>query len=155
MPIRPSPNLPNDQAINLYPSLGLFEGTSINAGRGTEMQFQIFGAPYLDKNTFLFSYTPKPNLGAKYPKHVGELCHGFDLRTYPSVSMIHLEWLIDAYNNTPKGKEFFQATFTHHAGNEKLQEQIESGMSSIQIRNTWQKDLDIFKKVKEKYLIYP
>ena len=155
LPIRPSPNLPNDQAINLYPSLGLFEGTSINAGRGTEMQFQIFGAPYLEKNTFPFSYTPKPNLGAKYPKHEGELCHGLDLRTYPSVSMIHLEWLIDAYNSTPKDKEFFQATFTAHAGTKKLQEQIENNMSAKQIRITWQKDLEVFKKVREKYLIYP
>ena len=154
LPIRPSPNLPNDQAINLYPSLGLFEGTSINAGRGTEMQFQIFGAPYLDKNTFPFSFTPKPNLGAKYPKHVGKVCHGLDLRSYPALSMINLEWLIDAYNNTPKRETFFQATFTAHAGTEELQRQIESGMSASQIRNTWQKGLEVFTKVREKYLIY-
>ena len=154
LPIRPSPNLPNDQAINLYPSLGLFEGTSINAGRGTEMQFQIFGAPYLDKKIFLYSYAPKPNLGAKYPKHVGELCHGLDLRTYPSVSMLHLGWLIDAYNNTPKGQGFFQATFTHHAGTEKLQEQIKTGLSAVEIRNKWQPNLEAFKEIRRNYLLY-
>ena len=154
LPIRPSPNLPNDKAINLYPSLGLFEGTSINAGRGTEMQFQLFGSPYLDKNMYPFPYTPRPNLGAKFPKHIGKLCHGLDLRTFPYLSMINLEWLIDAYNNTPKGQEFFQATFTAHAGTEKLQEQIKTGLSAADIRNTWRQDLEAFKEIRRNYLLY-
>ncbi|MDH5413170.1 MAG: DUF1343 domain-containing protein, partial [Flavobacteriaceae bacterium] len=96
LPVRPSPNLPNDKAINLYPSLGLFEGTSINAGRGTDMQFQIFGAPFLDKKTYPFQFTPKSNPGAKYPKHKNKLCYGLDLREYPDLSMVNLQWLIDA-----------------------------------------------------------
>ena len=154
LPIRPSPNLPNDKAINLYPSLGLFEGTSINAGRGTEMQFQIFGAPYLNKNTYPFSYTPRPNLGAKFPKHVGKLCNGIDLRTFPALNMINLEWLIHTYNNTPKGQEFFQATFTAHAGTEKLQDQIKTGLSAEDIRNTWRQDLEAFKEIRRNYLLY-
>jgi len=152
--IRPSPNLPNDKAINLYPSLGLFEGTSINAGRGTEMQFQIFGAPYLDKNKYKYSYTPESNMGAKYPKQKGKLCNGLDLRETRTLSKINLDWLIDAYNNTPKDQEFFQATFTAHAGTEKLQQQIESGMSVDKIRMSWLKDLEAFNKVRSKYLIY-
>jgi len=154
IPIRPSPNLPNDKAINLYPSLGLFEGTSINAGRGTEIQFQIFGAPYLDKNNYKYSYTPQSNMGAKYPKQKGELCNGLDLRETPYLSMINLNWLIDAYNNMPKDQEFFQATFTAHAGTKKLQQQIESGMNAEEIRKTWQQDLEKFKKIRKKYLIY-
>ena len=81
--IRPSPNLPNDKAINLYPSLGLFEGTTINAGRGTEMQFQIYGAPFFEKTDF--SYTPQANFGAKYPKHKGKLCNGVDLRNEKAI----------------------------------------------------------------------
>ena len=79
LPIRPSPNLPNDQSITLYPSLGLFEGTNINAGRGTEFQFQRYGAPFLDKNYYQFNYTPEANFGAKYPKHKGEICYGVNL----------------------------------------------------------------------------
>ena len=71
LPIRPSPNLPNEIAINLYPSLGFFEGTTINAGRGTENQFQQYGAPFFPKSDF--SYTPQPNFGSKYPKHNGKL----------------------------------------------------------------------------------
>uniref|UniRef100_UPI0026E93844 exo-beta-N-acetylmuramidase NamZ family protein n=1 Tax=Mesoflavibacter zeaxanthinifaciens TaxID=393060 RepID=UPI0026E93844 len=79
LPIRPSPNLPNDQSITLYPSLGLFEGTNINAGRGTEFQFQRYGAPFLDASHYTFTYTPQPNFGSKYPKHKDVLCYGEDL----------------------------------------------------------------------------
>jgi len=154
LPIRPSPNLPNDKAINLYPTLGLFEGTSINAGRGTEIQFQIFGAPYLDNKKYPFSYIPHANFSAKYPKQKGKQCNGLDLRKTPSLSRINLEWLIDAYNNTPKNEEFFQATFTAHAGTKKLQEQIESGITTEDIRQSWKSDLALFKKIRANYLIY-
>lgn len=154
LPIRPSPNLPNDKAINLYPSLGLFEGTSINAGRGTEMQFQIFGAPYLDEKKYPFSYTPKSNMGAKYPKQKDKICHGLDLRNNPNLNMINLNWLINAYKSTPVGQEFFETTFTVHAGTEKLQHQIEQGLSEKEIRKTWQIDLAKFKEIRKKYLIY-
>jgi uncharacterized protein YbbC (DUF1343 family) len=154
LPFKPSPNLPNDKAINLYPSLGLFEGTSINAGRGTSMQFQIFGAPFLNKNKYDFSYTPLPNSGAKFPKQHHKLCYGLDLRSYPTLSEINLNWLIETFNNTPKGKILFQSTFTAHAGTQKLQRQIESGMTAGAIKKTWQKDLNVFKKIRQKYLIY-
>lgn len=154
LPIRPSPNLPNDQAINLYPSLGLFEGTSINAGRGTEMQFQIFGAPFLESQKYPYTYTPKANLGAKYPKQKDELCHGLDLRKQAPLNKIHLEWLISAYQDTPKDKEFFMATFTAHAGTLKLQQQIEKGLSAEEISKSWQADLRAFQKIRSNYLIY-
>src|SRR5690554_1614321 len=83
LPIKPSPNLPNDQAINLYPSLCFFEGTFVNAGRGTDMQFQVFGAPSLPAAQFPFTYTPQSNEGAKDPKFKGQLCYGKDLRQHP------------------------------------------------------------------------
>lgn len=100
LPIRPSPNLPSDTAINLYPSLGLFEGTNVNAGRGTEFQFQRYGAPFLEKTQYEFSYTPKPNFGSKNPKHKGELCFGKDLSKTPRMVEMSLKWVLDAYNNT-------------------------------------------------------
>jgi uncharacterized protein YbbC (DUF1343 family) len=150
--IRPSPNLPNDKSINLYPSLGFFEGTIINAGRGTEFQFQRYGAPFFTKNNF--SYTPKPNFGSKYPKHKGKLSYGVDLSNTKKLSSVNLEWLIDAYQQTPKTEKFFGKTFTIHAGNTKLQKQIEQGLTAKEIRKSWQKELNIFKKVRKKYLIY-
>ena len=151
--IRPSPNLPNDLAINLYPSLGFFEGTIINAGRGTEFQFQRYGAPFLPESTF--NYTPQANFGAKYPKFKGDKCFGVDLTPTKKLSMVNLEWLLDAYHKTPKEEAFFGKTFTAHAGNENLQKQIESGMSAAAIRSTWQDDINAFKKIRSKYLLYP
>ena len=150
--IRPSPNLPNDTSINLYPSLGFFEGTIINAGRGTEFQFQRYGASFFPKSSF--SYTPKPNFGSKYPKEKGKICYGVDLSTTKKLSAINLEWLIDAYQKTPKSEKFFGKTFTIHAGNTKLQEQIEQGFSAKKITESWQKGLSDFKKIRANYLIY-
>lgn len=150
--VRPSPNLPNDKSINLYPSLGFFEGTTINAGRGTEFQFQRYGASFFPKNDF--SYTPKPNFGSKYPKENGKLCYGVDLQNEKKLDKIDLQWLLDAYQKTPKTEKFFGSTFTIHAGNTKLQQQIEQGLSQEKIRESWQKDLEAFKKIRVKYLIY-
>lgn len=155
LPIKPSPNLPNDQAINLYPSLCFFEGTFINAGRGTEMQFQVFGAPSLPASKYSFQYTPETNEGAKNPKFKGQLCYGKDLRKEPRLNKINLEWLIDAYNANGKKKDFFNSFFVKLAGTEKLQQQIEQGMSAEEIRESWKEGLAEFGKVREKYLSYP
>ena len=153
--IRPSPNLPNDQSIALYPSLGLFEGTNINAGRGTEFQFQRYGAPFLDKNMFKFTYTPIENFGAKNPKHKGKLCYGEDLKNEEVGHNVSLKWLIKAYNNSTDKKLVFNAiNFTKHAGTDQLQKQIEAGLSEDEIKATWQDDLKRFEKIREKYLIY-
>jgi uncharacterized protein YbbC (DUF1343 family) len=146
LPIRPSPNLPNDTSISLYPSLGLFEGTNTNAGRGTEFQFQRYGASFMDSTKYDFSYVPKPNFGSKHPKEEGEICYGKEMS---------LKWLIDAYQNTAdKSKFFLTSGFTKHAGTEKLQKQIEAGNSEAVIKATWQADIEKFNKIRLKYLSY-
>ena len=155
LPTRPSPNLPNDKSINLYPSLGFFEGTTINAGRGTEMQFQIFGAPDFSPSIFQFSYTPEPNFGSKDPKHKGKLCYGVDLRNQEYMSRVNLEWLIEAYTaSTDKNNFFKTASFTLHAGNKKLQQQIQDGYTFKEIKRDWIKDIETFKNIRKKYLMY-
>ena len=154
LPIKPSPNLPNDTAINLYPSLCFFEGTFINAGRGTEMQFQVFGAPSLTAQEFPFSYTPVSNEGAKEPKFKNQLCHGKDLRNEPNLDKINLEWLIEAYNASGRKKDFFNSFFVKLAGTKKLQSQIEQGISQESIRDSWKEGLQNFSKTREKYLLY-
>ena len=153
LPVRPSPNLPNDHAINLYPSLGFFEGTIINAGRGTEFQFQRYGAPFFPLADLL--YIPESNFGSKHPKFKGEVCQGVDLSEEDRLSEVNLEWLIDAYQKTPKDKEFFGKSFTIHAGNENLRKQIEAGMSADEIRLTWKPSHEKFITTREKYLLYP
>lgn len=153
--IRPSPNLPNDVAINVYPSLGLFEGTNVNAGRGTEFQFQRYGASFMDATSYDFSYIPKPNFGSKYPKEEGKLCYGKDVSNTPRMNEVSLLWLMDAYHHTTdKSKFFITAGFTKHAGTESLQKQIEYGLSEKEIKATWQADLEKFKLVRENYLRY-
>lgn len=152
LPVKPSPNLPNDQSINLYASLCLFEGTNVSVGRGTEKQFQIYGSPFLPKSDF--SYTPIPNFGAKEPLYKNELCYGEDLTSIAKVSKLELKWLIKAYNSTSEKSKFFNPFFTKLAGTKKLQQQIESGNSEEQIRKSWEKGLGEFKKMRKKYLIY-
>jgi uncharacterized protein YbbC (DUF1343 family) len=155
LPVRPSPNLHNDVAINLYPSLGLFEGTNLNAGRGTEMQFQLFGSPYLPKEYYPFSYTPQPNFGSKNPKHKGMVINGLDLRDTPRMSRVDLNWIIEAYVNHEKKEKFFKtASFTAHAGTTELQRQIEQGYTFKEIRKTWLRDLQAYDKMRQKYLLY-
>lgn len=156
LPVPPSPNIPNTQAAMLYPSLGLFEGTRINAGRGTTMQFQCFGAPLLDAEFFPFQYTPEPKLGAKDPKHKSEICYGLDLSQITPPRELHLEWLLDAYAHHKDHTSFFLTSgFTKHAGTAVLQQQIVAGLSIAEIKAGWQPDLDKFRKIREKYLRYP
>lgn len=155
LPIRPSPNLPNDTSIHLYPSLGLFEGTNANAGRGTVSQFQRYGASFLDSTQYSLRYTPKPNFGSKAPKENGKLCYGKDLSTTPRMKTVSLAWLMDAYTNcTNKDLFFITAGFTKHAGTTALQKQIKTGLSEAYIKATWQPDIEKFKKIRAKYLLY-
>ena len=149
---KPSPNLPNDQAINLYSSLCLFEGTNVSVGRGTEKQFQIYGSPYLPKGDF--SFTPVPNFGAKDPVYNGIECFGEDLTSIPKIDKLELKWLLKAYNETEDKTKFFNTFFTKLAGSKKLQAQIEKGLSEDEIRATWKSDLHDFKKMRKPYLIY-
>lgn len=149
---RPSPNIPNDQAVNLYASLCFFEGTNVSVGRGTDKQFQIYGSPFLPKTGF--SFTPKPNLGAKDPMHKDLICYGEDLSSAEAVNEIELKWLIKAYKNTEDKSKFFIPFFTKLAGTKKLQQQIEAGFSERKIKKSWKTDLDRFKEMRKKYLIY-
>jgi uncharacterized protein YbbC (DUF1343 family) len=152
LPVKPSPNLPNDQAINLYASLCLFEGTNVSVGRGTEKQFQIYGSPFLPKSDF--SFTPVPNFGAKEPMHKDQLCYGEDLTQIKKVSRLELKWLIKAYQTTSDQSKFFNDFFTKLAGTKKLQQQIVAGTSEADIRASWQKDLEAFKAMRKPYLLY-
>jgi uncharacterized protein YbbC (DUF1343 family) len=152
LPVKPSPNLPNDQAINLYASICLFEGTNVSSGRGTEKQFQIYGSPFLPKSDF--SFTPVSNFGSKDPMNKGLLCYGEDLTTIPKVSKLELKWLIKAYNETADKSKFFIPFFTKLAGTKKMQQQIEAGTSETDIRKSWEKGLSEFKEMCKKYLIY-
>ena len=152
LPVRPSPNLPNDQSINLYASLCFFEGTNVSVGRGTEKQFQIYGSPFL--SGFDFTFVPKPNLGAKDPMHNGKTCYGENLSQIPKIDRLELKWLIRAYRSTYEQSKFFNSFFTKLAGTTILQQQIETGLDEKEIRKTWADGLEHFKKIRKVYEIY-
>lgn len=152
LPIKPSPNLPNAKAINLYPSLCFFEGTNVSVGRGTNFQFQIYGSPFLNIKS-KFSFTPAPNEGAKNPKHAYTISYGEDLRDAKKLDALDLSWLIKAKKQN-RTKIFFNSFFTKLAGTSKLQTQIEKEISFEEIKSSWDKDLEMFKKIRAKYLLY-
>ena len=156
LPIKPSPNLPNDVAINLYPSLCFFEGTNVSAGRGTDKQFQVFGSPFLntDMLPYTYEFTPQPNEGAKYPKYQDKLCYGMDLSETKRLNRLDLNYLIEAYQATENKDEFFNAFFTKLAGTKSLQEQIESRHTAYELRKNWVRGLQAYDAMRQEYLIY-
>ena len=155
LPVKPSPNLPNDHAIMLYPSTCFFEGTVISEGRGTHMPFEVYGHPRLEGS---FSFTPVSMPGAStHPKHQDVKCTGEDLRDFipeEGWNRIRLEFLLDAYRKYPVKEEFFIPYFENLAGTAKLREQIEAGWDEDQIRASWKEHLDLFMKKRDKYLLY-
>lgn len=153
LPIKPSPNLPNDLSIRLYPSLCFFEGTDISVGRGTYFPFQVYGAP--DKKYGDFTFTPKSIHGmSKNPPHEDRVCYGRDLREEPLSHRFTLEYLLEMYKKSNRGAAFFNGFFDRLAGTDQLRKDILAGKTEAQIRDAWQKDLEGYKLMREKYLIY-
>ncbi len=157
LPIAPSPNLPNDNSIALYPSLCFFEGTPLSIGRGTDFPFEVIGYPESKEKNFTFE--PRSIKGkSKYPKFENQLCYGLDLRNfsanYNRPEQINLQYIIDFYASYPEKEEFFSSFFNLLAGNDKLQEQIKAGLSEEEIRMSWKTDLSAFKAKRKKYLLY-
>jgi uncharacterized protein YbbC (DUF1343 family) len=155
--IKPSPNLPNYQSIFLYPSLCLFEGTSVSIGRGTDFPFQVYGHPEFPESGF--SFVPERQHGATNPKHLGKTCNGFDLRTLANkpdkkLAKLNLKWILEAYQNLNE-VDFFNAYFEKLAGSSTLRQQIIEGESEETIRAGWESGLEQFRKIRSKYLIYP
>lgn len=156
LPVKPSPNLPNDQAIRLYASLCFFEATNISVGRGTFYPFQIIGFP--DKKYGDFTFTPVSLEGFDTrPLQQDKLCYGVDLREYPFEGGLTLRFLLDFYNKAGNDQAFFFSRpqwFDLLAGTKKLRFQIVRGLTEKEIRESWQPDLDKYKKMRKKYLLY-
>jgi len=151
LPVKPSPNLPNDLAIALYPSLCLFEGTVISVGRGTQAPFTQIGHPLFKGMPHRF--TPKSIDGmSKYPKYENQVCYGIKFQR--AKHEFTLSYLIDFYNIYNGDEPYFNDYFNKLAGNETLQQQIMSGMTEEEIKATWQEDLNSFKAKRKRYLLY-
>jgi uncharacterized protein YbbC (DUF1343 family) len=157
LPVKPSPNLPNQTSIYLYPSICFFEGTNLSLGRGTSFPFQVYGSPVLPDRGF--SFTPESVAGAKNPPLLGVKCYGTDLRNaieekiVPSPG-INLDWIIEAYRDFPEKDRFFTPYFDVLAAGPVLREQIQKGMSAAEIKATWKDGLEKFGMIRSKYLLY-
>lgn len=153
LPIPPSPNLKSDKAINLYPSLCLFEGTVVSVGRGTETPFEIYGHPDFPKTDF--SFTPKPMEGAKSPMLMNKLCNGYNLENEERLTSLNLSYFIQAHKLLGMEKLLSNGKFFNQlAGNSKLIEQIKAKVPEAEIRASWKAELDAFMVVRGKYLVY-
>ncbi|HEX8334200.1 MAG TPA: DUF1343 domain-containing protein [Segetibacter sp.] len=168
LPVKPSPNLPDAGSVFWYPSTCFFEGTVLSEGRGTSHPFQIFGHPSLP-NT-MYAFTPVSRDGAKTPKLQNQKSYGWNLTKEPIVqnasTKIELKYLLEAYRLFPEKENFFIAPkkdnpkpteffFNKLAGNSQLMQQIKAGKTEEEIRASWQPRLEIFKKIRKRYLMYP
>lgn len=152
LPVAPSPNLQTPKAIELYPSLCFFEGTKVSVGRGTDTPFEIIGYPdYYDKT---FSFTPRAIKGVSdNPMYKDKKCYGMkDLKVQKK--KLDLSFLINMYKTANKKEDFFNSFFDKLAGTDQLRKQIEKGIEEEEIYLSWKKDIEKFKKIREKYLLY-
>jgi uncharacterized protein YbbC (DUF1343 family) len=166
LPVKPSPNLNTQQSIMLYPSTCLFEGTSLNHGRGTYTPFAVIGSPLL-KGIYSFSYTPIGIPGmAETPLYMNETVYGLDLRNYDVSQLrksrkLNIGWMIELYQKYPDKKNFFNKELSKQindidklAGTREFKEQIIAGKSEDEIRATWEPGLRKFREMRKKYLLY-
>jgi uncharacterized protein YbbC (DUF1343 family) len=154
LPVKPSPNLPNDQAIRLYPSICLFEGTNISLGRGTQTPFLILGSPLLKDMPFRFTPVPIKGMSLEPPLK-NQLCYGMDLREVAVARKVDLKYVLMFYKMYPDKEKFFIPYFNTLAGTTVLKQQIKDGLTEEQIRASWKPGLDAFKTKRAKYLLYP
>ena len=155
LPVRPSPNLPNWESVYLYPTLCFFEGTIVSVGRGTETPFQIYGHPDMRGS---YTFTPKSIAGASKPLLEGQRCRGENLAEFAhdygrNANQLHLEWTIEAYQQL-KDKGFFNNFFVKLSGDKQLQRDLENGKSADEIRASWKDELEAFKAIRARYLLY-
>lgn len=156
LPVKASPNLPNDQSVRLYASICIMGPTGCSVGRGTEYPFQVIG--FLNKCYGDFCFTPKSMSGfALHPVYEGKKCYGMDLRKYPYEGGLTLQFLLGFYKKSGKAFNFIKDTiwFDHLAGSDKLRRQIQEGFSEKEIRTGWKNELEQFRRMRSKYLLYP
>ena len=162
LPVKPSPNLPNDQSIALYASLCLFEATSVSVGRGTYFPFQVIGSPLLPKDKYPFSFTPKALEGFdKNPLHKNTECHGIDLRNTDAKQLngFSLKYVIEMYNEFKKmnkSESFLTRPkwFDLLMGTNQVRLDMLNGKSEKEIRSAWLEDLNKYKEMRKKYILY-
>lgn len=156
LPVKPSPNLPNYHSVRLYPSLCCFESTNVSVGRGTEFPFQVLGYP--DPKFDKFSFMPQSIVGVETnPMHKNVKCYGDDLRNLKEAPQFTLSFFMDWYKRFQDDKKFIKSErrFNLLIGNDLVLKLIKEGKTEKEIRQSWQSELNTYKEMRKKYLIYP
>ncbi len=168
--VAPSPNLPTPESAELYPVLCWYEGTSVSVGRGTKTPFSVVGFP--TSRTFndtvlgaltlkSTTFTPRPTPGkSANPLYKDQVCHGYLLTLDPQSSgnnrfIAGVELLKLMYKSYDGDKPFFNSFFEKLTGSEQLKADVVADKPSVDIWQSWQEDIDKFKAVRNKYLLYP
>lgn len=158
LPVRPSPNLPNNTAVTLYPSLCFFEGTVVSVGRGTDLPFQVIGYPGNKDGNYEFTPVNMPGV-ATNPPYAGKKCNGYNLVSYGNEvarysGKLNINWLLQMYHEYKDTASFFTPFFDKLAGNSDFRKEIEMGWQEEQIRNSWGNKLEAYRLMRKKYLLY-
>lgn len=156
LPVAPSPNLPTQRSVYLYPSLCLFEGTVVSVGRGTDKPFEVYGHPDLPDNRF--GFTPRATAGAKHPPYEGQRCGGVDLSGMPDsvarMQGLNLDYLIETYHALGMDEQFFTPMFEKLIGVDYVRRMIVEGRSAEEIQAVWQPGIERFCRQRAPYLLY-
>ena len=160
LPVAPSPNLQTTEAIYLYPSLCLFEGTNVSVGRGTDQPFEMYGAPGMQSGDYRFTPRAIPGV-SENPPFKGQECRGYLLHDIAADNLnnpgrLNLSYLLTAYRNCVDQSSFFLKNnfFDKLAGTDQLRKQLVVGASEEEIRASWEPDLEKFRHIREQYLLY-
>jgi len=155
LPVKPSPNLPNDLSVKLYPSLCLFEGTPVSIGRGTRFPFQVIGYPQTGLGDFSFTPVSLPGF-EKNPLQKDIKCFGTDLRNKKTERAFTLKYILDYYKKTALGEKFFSSPhfFDQLCGDSRVRQMIIEGKTERQIKTLWHNDLVKYKQMRKSYLLY-
>ena len=156
LPVKPSPNLPNDLSVRLYPSLCFFEATSISVGRGTPFPFQVLGGTNSSLGNFTFVPENIPGV-ALNPINEGKMCYGVDLRSLKHIPEFTLKYFLEFYHQYKNEKDFLtrERWLNLLAGTDDLIRQIRAGKNEAEIIQSWQPQLTKYKEIRKKYLLYP
>ncbi len=171
--VKPSPNMPDLKSALLYPGTCLFEGTNLSEGRGTDMPFQIFGAPWVENEYIvrllneadlpglsfhMEQFTPRSKPGAGAPKYQDELCLGVRIEIddrdsiNPFFSGLYIIKLL--YEQYPEQFRFREAHFDRLCGTDKIRQAILSGEPMERLMNLSSEGLEEFSTIRLNHLLY-
>ena len=163
--VNPSPNMRSLTEATLYPGIALLETTNVSVGRGTDTPFEILGAPYIDGRKLATILNGLKLNGVRFvpvrfmpnaSTNKGVECGGVNVfvtnrNTFEPV-LTGLEIASQIYKLYPK--EFNIEKFNRLLVSDKIFAAFKQGSEAKALRQIWQSELEQFKAIRQKYLLY-